>query len=93
MRVTSQASSNKFKLINTDLDAANRNDQCICPPLVFSLDEMVDCSNQRAPFSITSHAEHVSDSVPPPSGADKFGNDTPLRNRYVEILGNQVSLQ
>ena len=80
-------------MINTALDAANRNDQSLCPPLVFSLDEMVDCSNQRAPFSITSHAEHVSNSVPPPDGADENDCSSPLRNKYVDIMGNNISLQ
>ena len=90
VRVTSFASSNKFKFINTGLDAANRNDQSLAPPLVFSLDEMVDCSNPRAPFSITSHAEHVSNLVPSPAGAE---DEYSLRNQYVNIMGNELCLQ
>ena len=91
VRITNFAILNKFKHINTALDAANRTDQSLATPLVFSLDEMVDCSNQRAPFSITSYAEHVSDSTPPPSGADD--SESPLRNKYVDVMGNRLCLQ
>ena len=89
VRMTSFANDNKYNLINTELDATNRIDQDISAPFLFTVDEFVDCANQKAPFPITTHAAAFSKGKAGPNGNDKGE----LKGHYVDVLGHKLELQ
>jgi len=89
VRMTSFANDNKYHMINTELDATNRIDQDIAAPFLFTIDEFVDCANQKAPFPITTHATAFAGNQAGPDGND-FGE---LKGHYVDILGQKLELQ
>ena len=76
-------------MINTELDATNRVDQDISAPFLFTVDEFVDCANQKAPFPITTHATAFAGGKTGPGGNDKGE----LKGHYVDILGKKLELQ
>lgn len=84
--MTSYGNDNKYDMINTHVDATNRVDQDISAPFLFSIDEFVDTTNQKAPFSITTHSAEF--------GGEVLGrDDDTLHGHYVDFLGNKIALQ
>ena len=71
------------------MDATNRIDQDISAPFMFTLDEFVDCADQKHPFPITTHSSAFGGTKP-----DHDNDDQPtLDGHYVDILGSKLPLQ
>ena len=56
---------------------------------MFTLDEFVDCADQRHPFPITTHTSAFGGINP----TQDENEEMKLRGRYVDILGNPLELQ
>ena len=71
------------------MDATNRCDQDVAAPFLFTLDEFVDCADQKHPFPITTHSSAFGGTNP--SQDDNDGST--LKGHYVDILGKNLQLQ
>ena len=72
------------------MDATNRVDQDIAAPFTFTLDEFVDCADQKHPFPITTHSTAFGGIRPTQDGDD---DEPRLQGHYVDILGTKLQLQ
>lgn len=78
--MTGHGSDVKHFFANTVLDATNRSDQDICPPMTFAIMEMTDMSDPLHPRPMTALTEEIE-------------VDDDADERFVTVLGHKIMVK